>query len=144
MNKDPQHHSLPPDGPDARTVAKQAFLLFISMWVLFAAFTNTRDARQFNLQHAGVEALVERHTLHVDGSRTPELVRVGDTFKLAGHLYPLKAPGQFLCGALVYWPLHFLVRYENHFDITAWLVVVGTAGLLAAAGVAFLDPAEVS
>jgi len=82
--------------------------LFLGLWLLFGLLINSGDIEAFNLQHMGIEAIVERHHLFVDGSPTPQLQPGGDVFEHNGHLYAAKQPGQFFAGALVYFFLHLL------------------------------------
>jgi hypothetical protein len=81
----------------------------------------------------GVEALVERGRLSVDGSPTPQLQPGLDLFEYEGHLYAAKQPGQFLAGATVYSVLHRLgLTYYDHYLLVAALVTFFTSSLATA------------
>jgi hypothetical protein len=120
------------------TSRRRPLILFLSVWLIYAAFTNSSDARNHNLQHAGVEALVERHTMYVDGSSSERFQKIGDAFWYDGRLYPLKAPGQFLAGAAAYYPIHWFIRYTKSHDLAAYLVTIFSAGIFGAAAVTAL------
>jgi len=108
-----------------------AALLFCSFFFIYGMFVNSNDQNAYTLQHAGIEAIVERGTLYVDGSSTPQLMRVGDVFNHNGHLYAAKQPGQLFIGATVYFILHLLgVTYKNNYLLTSSLVTWFTSGLM--------------
>jgi hypothetical protein len=119
-----------------------AFLLFLFTFLAYACFIDTNDLKAYPLQQMAVEAIVERHTLYVDGSRSPYLQPgepgVGDVFLFKGHLYPAKQPGQFLIGALSYFPLYLLgITYLSHYFLaSAWVTLC--TGALATAGLVVL------
>ena len=106
-------------------------ILFFCFFFIYGIFINSSNQNAYTLQHAGIEALVERGTLYVDGSATPQLKRIGDVFNHDGHLYAAKQPGQFFIGAIIYSILHFLgVTYKNNFLLTSSLVTWFTSGLM--------------
>src|ERR1051326_7596800 len=85
--------------------------LFFCLWFFYGVCMNARNLVAFNLQQAGIEAIVERHQFALDGSPTPKLQMrayfngnkpFGDVFLFGGKMYPAKQPGQFLAGAFVY------------------------------------------
>jgi hypothetical protein len=111
-------------------------LLFLTLWLAYGVAVNSGNLAAFGLQQAGVEAYVERGHLYLEGSRVPALqVRpVVDAFLYGGHVYPAKQPGQFMAGALVYFPLHALgLSYAGDYLLTAALVTFLTASLVTAA-----------
>ncbi|MGZ8845677.1 MAG: hypothetical protein ACXW3C_04355 [Pyrinomonadaceae bacterium] len=103
---------------------------------------NSRNQSEFNLQHAGIEAIVERRNFYLEGSPTPRFqIKVyydgdkpfGDTFLYQGHQYPAKQPGQFMAGAIAYFVLHlFGLDYSRHYLLTAALVSFFTTSLVTA------------
>lgn len=112
-------------------------LFFLSIWLLYGAMINSGNLREFNLQHTGIEAIVERGVFYLEGSKVKELV-IGnvDNFEYRGHLYAAKQPGQFLIGAAAYFFLHALgFSYANNFLLTSALVTFLTASLIAALAV---------
>jgi hypothetical protein len=130
-----------PTGRDARAGAKAPtrrleLLLFLVLWLAYGVALNSGNLYGFGLQQIGVEAYVERHTLYIEGSPDPRF-RVepeGDCFLYGGHVYPAKQPGQFMAGALVYFPLHALgLSYRENYLLAAALVTFFTASLVTAA-----------
>jgi hypothetical protein len=71
---------------------------------------NSENLVRFGLQQAGVETYGERHHFYLEGSNVTPLQTkpVVDAFLRNGHIYPAKQRGQFMVGALVYFPLHAL------------------------------------
>ena len=126
--------------------ARLGWLLFLSLWLAYGVAVNSGNLEAFGLQQAGVEAYVERRTLYLEGSRVERLqVRpVVDAFLYDGHVYPAKQPGQFMAGALAYFPLRALgLSYAADYLLTAALVTFLTASLVtAAAGVAVFRTAR--
>lgn len=113
------------------------YMLPISLFLCvlgFVAFTiNGKTQRDFNLQHIGVESLVERHTFALEGSAVPELQPLGDTFSFNDHVYAIKQPGQFVLGAFVYSVIHALgLSYQMNYVLVASLVTLFTSGVLCA------------
>jgi hypothetical protein len=109
-------------------------LFFLTLWFLFGAMINVANLHSFNLQQAGVQAIVERGTMYVDGSDVPDL-QVGDVdvFEYNEHLYAAKQPGQFLFGALVYYFLQKAgILYATNFILVSALVTFFTASLTTA------------
>ncbi len=112
-------------------------LFFLSIWLLYGAMINSGNLREFNLQHTGVEAMVERGVSYLEGSKVKELI-IGDVdnFEFKGHLYAAKQPGQFLIGAGVYFLLYALgFSYAINYLLTSALVTFLTASLIAALAV---------
>src|SRR6185503_3311985 len=99
--------------------------LFLFVWSVCGFFINTTNLAAFNLQQAGVEAMVERKQFSLEGSATPQLqIKVyydgdkpfGDTFMYNGRQYAAKQPGQFMAGAVVYFFLRLLgLSYQNNY-----------------------------
>ncbi len=105
----------------------------LGLWLVYGVFINSGDLEAFNLQQMGVEAMVERRQLSVEGSATPQLQPGGDVFEHNGHLYAAKQPGQVMAGALVYAVLHALgLSYYKNYLLTAALVTFFTAALATA------------
>jgi hypothetical protein len=112
---------------------RQEILLFLSVWLVYGLTINSRNLEAFTLQQMGVEAIVERGTFYVEGSRSPQLQPLGDVFVYEGHKYAAKQPGQFMTGALVYFVLHALgFSYTENYLTTSALVTFFTASLMTA------------
>jgi hypothetical protein len=107
--------------------------LFLLVWLVYGLTINSRNLEAFNLQQMGVEAIVERGSFYVEGSRSPKLQPLGDVFVYQGHKYAAKQPGQFMTGALCYFFLHlFGLDYINNYLMTSALVTFFTASLMTA------------
>lgn len=107
--------------------------LFLLVWLVYGLTVNSRNLEAFNLQQMGVEAIVERGSFYVEGSRSPQLQPLGDVFVYKGHKYAAKQPGQFMTGALVYFFLHlFGLDYLKNYLLTSALVTFFTASLVTA------------
>jgi hypothetical protein len=107
--------------------------LFLGLWFLFGLLIQSGDLEAFNLQHMGIEAMVERHQLSVDGSPTPQLQPAGDVFEHDGRLYAAKQPGQFFAGSLVYFLLHLLgISYLTNYLLAGALTTFFTVSLVTA------------
>jgi len=114
-------------------LARPGVRLFAGLWLLYGLSINSGNLEAFNLQQMGVEAIVERGRLSVDGSPTPQLQPGLDLFEYGGHLYAAKQPGQFLAGAAVYWVLHRLgLTYYDRYLLVAALVTFFTSSLATA------------
>jgi hypothetical protein len=114
------------------------WLLFLSVWFAYGILINSGNLNAFKLQHAAVEAYVERGHFYLEGSRLPQFQfqPVVDVFLYNEHQYPAKQPGQFMAGACAYLPLHALgVSYAGHYLLTAALVTFLTASLVTAVSV---------
>lgn len=113
------------------------FLLFLFLWFAYGLAINSGNLTAFGLQQAGVEAYVERRHFYLEGSQV-ELLKVQpvvDAFLYNGHIYPAKQPGQFMAGAVAYFPLHLLgLKYSTHYLLAAALVTFLTASLATALG----------
>ena len=125
--------------------------LFLAVWALYGMTTNLWDQYGYNLMHAGVEAIAERRTFCLLGSDTPKFAKIGeekpmpgrdastDVFFYHGRLYPVKQPGMFFLGAIIYKPLSLMgLRYNREYNLAAALVSWLTSGLLGALAVALL------
>ncbi|MFN2493602.1 MAG: hypothetical protein ABR501_12055 [Pyrinomonadaceae bacterium] len=153
MNKQFGDKASPSAGPVVQTHAKQQAAvrkriwlvqvsLFFSLWFCYGLLINSRNLEAFNLQQAGVEAMVERGQFNLDGSSAPQLQMrayydkgkpFGDVFLYNGKQYANKQPGQFMAGAVVYLFLHFFgLNYVNNYLLTSALVTFFTASLFAA------------
>lgn len=107
--------------------------LFLLVWLVYGLTINSRNLEAFNLQQMGVEAIVERGSFYVEGSRSPQLQPLGDVFDYQGHKYAAKQPGQFMTGALCYFFLHlFGLDYIKNYLLTSALVTFFTASLMTA------------
>ena len=116
--------------------------LFLFVWTVYGVAINSANLAAFNLQQAGIEAMVERRQFSLEGSPTPQLqIKVyydgdrpfGDTFMYSGRQYAAKQPGQFMIGAVVYFLLRlFGLSYLNHYTLTAALVTFFTSSLVQA------------
>jgi hypothetical protein len=134
----------------SRTIAKHHRLrllelaLFLFVWSICGVAINSANLSAFNLQQAGIEAMVERRQFSLEGSRTPEFqIKVyyyedgrpfGDTFMYNGRQYAAKQPGQFLAGSIVYFFLRlFGLSYLSNYTLTTALVTFFTSSLATAA-----------
>jgi hypothetical protein len=118
---------------------KQEILLFISLWLVYGLLINSDNLQAFNLQQIGVEAIAERGHFYLEGSRTPQLQPLGDTFLHAGHKYAAKQPGQFMAGAAVYYVLHHLgFSYRSNYLLCSALVTFLTTSLATAVTAVFV------
>lgn len=118
--------------------------LFLLLWFAYGAAINSSNLLDFDLQHVGVEAMVERHHFYLEHSIPQHRQSKGDVFTYAGHNYAAKQPGQFMLGALVYFVFHKLgLSYVNNYLLTAALVTFfSTSFVLAASGVALFGIAR--
>jgi hypothetical protein len=118
------------------------FSLFLFVWSVYGIAINSANLDAFYLQQAGVEAMVERRQLSLEGSATPQFqIKVyydgdrpfGDTFMHNGRQYAAKQPGQFMLGAVVYFFLRlFGLSYLSHYTLTSALVTFFTSSLVTA------------
>ena len=116
--------------------------LLLSLWFFYGVAINSRNLEAFNLQQAGVEAMVERRQFSLEGSAEPRFqIKVyldgdkpfGDTFLYNGRQYAAKQPGQFMAGAVVYFFLRlFGLSYLNNYLLTSALVTFFTTSLVTA------------
>ncbi|HEX3281113.1 MAG TPA: hypothetical protein VHR36_07765, partial [Pyrinomonadaceae bacterium] len=118
--------------------------LFLFVWSVCGVAINSANLSAFNLQQAGIEAMVERRQFSLEGSETPQFkIKVyyyedgrpfGDTFMYNGRQYAAKQPGQFMAGAVVYFFLRLLgLSYLNNYTLTSALVTLFTSSLAIAA-----------
>jgi len=122
---------------------KTELALFLFVWTFCGLLVNSTNLEAFNLQQAGVEAMVERKQFSLEGSPTPQLqIKVyydgdkpfGDTFMHNGRQYAAKQPGQFMAGAVIYFFLRLLgFSYQNNYALAAALVSFFTSSLVTAA-----------
>jgi hypothetical protein len=118
-----------------RSVTGFQWLLFLTIWFAYGITINSGNLLSFGLQQAGIEAYVERHHLYLEGSQVKQLQvqPVVDAFLYNGHIYPAKQPGQFMVGAIAYFPLHSIgLTYGKHYLLTAALVTLLTGSLFTA------------
>jgi hypothetical protein len=122
---------------------KTELALFLFVWSVCGFVINSTNLAAFNLQQAGVEAMVERKQFSLEGSATPQLqIKVyydgdkpfGDTFMYNGRQYAAKQPGQFMAGAVVYFFLRLLgLSYQDNYALTSALVSFFTSSFVTAA-----------
>ena len=136
IHEDEKYGDAPAPSDARRGRPRLECLLFLSLWLAYGVAVNSGNLDAFRLQQAGVEAYVERGHFYLEGSSVPafQFKPVVDTFLYEGHLYPAKQPGQFMAGALAYFPLHALgLSYSDNYLLTAALVTFLTASLVTAA-----------
>jgi hypothetical protein len=110
-----------------------AWVVFICLWLFFGILINSEDQKNYTLQHAGIESLVERGTFSVSNSKTPELFTLGDTFEYQDWLLAAKQPGQFVIGAIPYFAISKLgISYKTNYVLASTLVVWFSSALLLA------------
>src|SRR5258705_5442565 len=72
------------DRKSARATTKVCTLLelslLLSLWFFYGTAINSRNLEAFNLQQAGVEAMVERHQFSLQGSAEPRF-QIKDYFE---------------------------------------------------------------
>ncbi len=108
-------------------------IFFLLAWGLLALLINAKDGRDYSLQHALVDSVVEHGTFAVGLSKNPRLQVGGDTFHYKGQILAAKQPGQAVFGAIPYLAIRtFGVTYDTNYDLTAALVTWGSAALWAA------------
>jgi hypothetical protein len=118
--------------------------LFLFVWSVYGVAINSANLDAFNLQQAGIEAMVERRQFSLEGSATPQFqIKVyyyedgrpfGDTFMYNGRQYAAKQPGQFMAGAIVYFFVRLLgLSYLGNYTLTSALVSLFTSSLATAA-----------
>src|SRR5213080_3054639 len=116
-----------------RLVGATSLFLFLSLWFIYGFLINSDNLKAFGLQQMGVEAIGERGHFYLEGSKSPQLQPIGDTFSHDGHIYAAKQPGQFMAGAVAYFFLHKLgLNYVKHYLLTAALVTFLTTSALTA------------
>jgi len=109
------------------------FRLFLFIWAILLLLINSYDLKDFTLQQAGIEAIVERRNIYLEGSYSSLLQPNGDVFKYQDHLYAVKQPGQVFLGAFIYYPLSKLgIKYTNNYLLAAGIVTALSATLPAA------------
>ncbi|HKY27724.1 MAG TPA: hypothetical protein VJM12_07250 [Pyrinomonadaceae bacterium] len=117
--------------------------LFLFLCCAYGTAINSSNLTAFQLQQAGVEAIVERKQFSLEGSAAPQLTfRVyyhrgrpfGDTFLYKGRQYAAKQPGQFMAGSVIYFFLHLLgLSYVNDYLLVSALVTFFTTSIATAA-----------
>jgi hypothetical protein len=124
--------------------ARLSVLLFLLLWFAYGAAINSGNLLDFDLQHVGVEAMVERGHFYLEHSIPSQRQSKGDVFTYEGHNYAAKQPGQFMVGALVYLLLRKVgLSYANNYLLTSALVTFFTSSLvLAVSGVALFGIAR--
>ena len=106
---------------------------FLFVWGVLAVFINSNDTYSFNLQQMGIESLVERGRIYLEGSKSPYLQPMGDTFRYQGHVYAAKQPGQFFIGSIPYFFLNKLgLTYLKDYLLTGALVTFFTSSFMVA------------
>ncbi|MEZ4754694.1 MAG: hypothetical protein R3A13_10380 [Bdellovibrionota bacterium] len=111
---------------------KNIVLIFF-IWLSLVIFINQSDLTAYNLQQAGVEAIVERGTFSLKETETPAFKNPGDSFYHKDWQLPAKQPGQFILGAIPYFFLEKLgLSYRSNLIATSWLVTALSTTLLAA------------
>jgi hypothetical protein len=113
--------------------------LALFLWIFYGLLVNGHDLKIYTLQHAGVEALVERGTYDLQGSQTPELQNPGDIIYYADRKLAAKQPGQFTLGAIPYSVLRILgFSYKQNYLLCSAIVSWFTTGIALALSAAVL------
>lgn len=111
-------------------------LIFFTIWLVYGAFINDVDLKNYNIYHDGAEAVAIRGDFELWKSPSPMLTQAGgyDTFTYEGKQLAAKQPGALLVGGVAYFFLHhiFGFAYETDYYHTAALVSFLTASLLSA------------
>ena len=112
-------------------LVRTELILFFALWLVYGLAINSTNLEEFNLQQAGVEAIVDRHQLSVEGLSSWPVT--GDVFGYNGHTYSNKHPGQAMTGAVAYSFLRLIgLSYAKNRLLAAALVTFLTASLLTA------------
>jgi hypothetical protein len=131
---------IPVENLPSRLVGSRTAALFLLFWLIFGAATNTRNLREQQLQHMGIDALVAHHTFTLNLENHPPFHPIGDYFKFKSDFFAAKQPGQFVWGAIPYFVIHALgVTYESDYDLSTALVTWFSTGLFTALALALLD-----
>jgi hypothetical protein len=120
-----------------------SLILFVFSFGTLAAFIDSADTNAFLLQQLGIESIVERGHVYLEGSETPQfqlniplestVQPQGDFLLYKRHVYPAKQPGQFFIGSLVYFCLHRSgLTYKTDLTLTGGLVTLLTSALMTA------------
>jgi hypothetical protein len=108
-----------------------SLVLFLFSFGFLAIFINSNDIREFNLQQLGIESLVERGNVYLDGTKTPELNVGGDIFHYNEHTYALKQPGIFFIGSIPYFIISRMgILYSRDYILAGGLVTLFTSVLM--------------
>jgi 4-amino-4-deoxy-L-arabinose transferase-like glycosyltransferase len=115
------------------SVHTAAAVVFVLVWLSYGAAMKRSDLKEYNLQQAGIDAIVEHGTLEVGKSEVPRLRPRGDVFRFEGRLLPAKQPGQFVFGAVVYGLLRSLgMSYgRNYVTTAAWVTWLSSSSFAA-------------
>lgn len=117
------------------------YILFIFVFGSLAIFVNSNDTRCYDLQQRGIESIVESGHYYLEGSHTSHFRSLPNTkfYKTVdllyhdGRTYPLKQPGQFYIGSVVYFVLHkFGITYADNYDLAGGMVTLFTSVLMTA------------
>jgi len=76
-----------------RLIGATSLFLFLSLWFIYGFLINSDNLKAFGLQQMGVEAIGERGHFYLEGSKSPQLQPIGDTFSHDGRIYAAKQPG---------------------------------------------------
>ncbi len=105
--------------------------LFLFILGIYTIFINSWNSHAFGLQHAGIEAIVERGTIWLEGGSQPEFVPSDDSFIFNKHSHAMKQPGQFFLGSIPYFFLNLLdIRFINHYDYASHLITFFTSTVM--------------
>ncbi len=107
-------------------------ILFIFFFGVLTCFVNSNNI-VLSLPQLGIESIVERGHLYLEGSSTPELWIGGDVFTYKGHIYNCRQSGQFFIGSIVYFFLYKLgLTYKNNLILAGGLVTLCTSVIMTA------------
>lgn len=104
-------------------------ILFLFFFGVLTIFINSNNVRTFGLMHMGIETLIERGHIYLDGSSSS----YRDTFNYNGHFYSSMQPGQYLIGSIIYFLLFKSgLTYKSNFEFIASIVTLFTSVLMTA------------
>ena len=76
-----------------RLIGATSLFLFLSLWFIYGFLINSDNLKAFGLQQMEVEAIADRGHFYLEGSKSPQLQPIGDTFSHDDHIYAAKQPG---------------------------------------------------
>lgn len=110
-----------------------SLIFFIFSFGTLAIFINSNDTNEYGLQQTGIEAIVERGHVYLEGSQTPQIQPKADFFTYKGHNYAAKQPGLFFIGSIPYFFLHKVgITYQKDVPIAGGFVTLFTSILMTA------------
>lgn len=122
---------------------KPEAVLFVLIWLTCGALTNRREMRDYDLNAASIDAIVEHGTFELGHSANEHLRTAGgyDSFNFRGSQfrYTARQPGLAVVGAAPYAALHlFGFSMGAHYDLCMAVIAWMTSGLFTATAAVLL------